>query len=179
MGLLRVLYPVSVCCQHISFHILYPSGNETADCRHHCPSQDLQTIHTQDPLHSNKPRSKPNPPILFTPSSYLALTPLLDEAGFLADLDGSLIPTPPLLINLLRFRYSSTSLSTLPLSCFGFLINTHTALISTQFHKNYPNQKAQQMVKTRHTAYNTASPSSPSSPPSSPPRPPPHSDCKP
>ena len=36
--------------------------------------------------------------------SYLALTPPLDEAGFLADLDGSLTPNAPLLINLLLFK---------------------------------------------------------------------------
>ena len=79
---------------------------------------------------------------------YLALTPLLDEAGFLADFDGSLIPTPPLRINLLRFKYSSTSLSTLPLSCFGFLIHTRPSLapISTPDH---PEQNPNKQQRTR------------------------------
>ena len=53
---------------------------------------------------------------------YLAPTPFLAELGFFALFPGSLTPTAPLLTNLLLFRYSSTTPSTLPRSCFGFLI---------------------------------------------------------
>lgn len=72
--------------------------------------------------------------------SYLAPTPLLDEAGFLADFDGSLIPNAPLLINLLLFKYSSTSFSTLPLSCFGFLYSPHS-LAQPPSHQESPQRE--------------------------------------
>ncbi|KAL8638342.1 MAG: hypothetical protein Q9228_004500 [Teloschistes exilis] len=62
------------------------------------------------------------------PTSHFALTPTLAEAGFFALLDGSLTPTAPLLTNLLFFKYSSTTPSTLPRSCFGFRIYVNRAL---------------------------------------------------
>ena len=53
--------------------------------------------------------------------TYLAPTPFIAALGFFALAAGSLTPTAPLLNNLLRFKYSSTTPSTLPRSCFGFL----------------------------------------------------------
>ncbi len=55
---------------------------------------------------------------------YLAPTPLFPCSGLLLEARGSCTPIAPLRINLLFFKYSSTSLSTLPLSCFGFLSPT-------------------------------------------------------
>lgn len=101
------------------------------------------------------------------PSSYLAPTPLLADAGFFTDNDESLTPNAPLLINLLLFKYASTSFSTLPLSCFGFL---HPPLISPEFPPNAPTGGKPLGGTEQHTAYNTTCPSLPSSPPSSPPQ---------